>query len=167
MTLIQDRPVRSTTRPVFANLENAPATGRQPSSREGIHEMQFEMMNQAFRTYGGFVTCDEVVRRLRWINDQPLSLLARRIVGRAVLNVSWRNQILSPLFQFDLADTSVRPACARVLSELGDIFDDWELALWFATPNSWLYSVAPVALLDVNEREVWQAARADRFIACG
>ena len=135
--------------------------------REHIDSRQFDAMSHAFRPHGGFAGSDDVMRRLRPLSDQPLSMLARWIVSRTVLSVSWRDQSLLPMFQFELADMSVKPACARVVEELKDVFDDWELALWFAAPNVWLDHAAPVALLADEEFAVLQAARADRFVARG
>jgi hypothetical protein len=51
------------------------------------------------------------------------------------------------MFQFELTDISVRPAYARAADELKAVFDDWELALWFANPNAWLGYATHVALL--------------------
>ena len=135
--------------------------------RARLDGRDFEAMSHAFRPHGGFVDGNEVVRRLRRQSDQPLSTLGRWIASRGVVNVSWRDQILMPLFQFDLEDMSIRPACTRIAGELKDVFDDWELALWFAAPNAWLDFAAPVALVASDEFAVRQAARTDRFIARG
>ena len=51
---------------------------------------------------------------------------------REVVSFGWNSQTLLPLFQFDLFDMSLRPDAVAVISELADVFDDWELASWFA-----------------------------------
>jgi hypothetical protein len=48
-----------------------------------------------------------------------------------------------PLFQFCPVDMTVKPCVADALRELNDVFDDWSVALWFATPNVWLGDSAP------------------------
>jgi hypothetical protein len=139
----------------------------QPSFDVKLDERDFGAMYCAFRPYGGFASGDELVRRLRRSTEQPLSLLARAIVRRSMLTLCWRGETLAPVFQFDMTDMSVRPACASVFAELNDVYDSRELALWFASPNLWLHGSAPVALLATNEVAVLQAARADRFVARG
>ncbi len=70
-----------------------------------------------------------------------------------------------PLFQFDLADMSLRPAAASVIGELSGAFDELDLAAWFAEPNAWLANAAPMDALESDPLAVLQAARADRYIA--
>jgi hypothetical protein len=141
--------------------------GRFNTASERIERTQFEAMSHAFRAHGGFVCTDEVAQRLRCLVDQPISRLARWIVSRSVISISWRAQTLMPAFQFQLAEMSIRPCIADVLGELRDVFDNWELALWFAAPNAWLDDAAPVTLMTHDALAVLQAARTDRFVACG
>jgi hypothetical protein len=131
------------------------------------HLAQFKTISQVIELHGGFVNGEEVAARLQLLTDQPLSLLARRLVNRSVLSISWFDQLLIPSFQFDQADMSVRTCCARVFRELHDVFDNWELVLWFATPSVWLGNTTPVERIDVDSDAVLQAARTDRFIARG
>jgi hypothetical protein len=132
-----------------------------------LEDRQFLSMDRAFSAHGGMVSADEIVRRLRLRADQPLSTLARWIVGRTIVHVEWQGNTLIPMFQFDLAEMSVRATTARVLSELVAVFDDWDIALWFAQPNSWLRDRAPVDALESHPLDVVHAARADRFVARG
>jgi hypothetical protein len=132
-----------------------------------LERQQFETMSEAFRPHGGFVSGDAVTHRLRRLPDQPPPTFERWLVSRKVLSVRWRDQTLMPLFQFDLETMAIRPACTRVVDELKAVFNGWELALWFATPNTWLDCAKPVALLASDEFAVLQAARADRFISQG
>jgi len=154
--------------PVAAgHLDPFAGGARDGGIRARLDGRDFDAMTQAFRPHGGFLSGDEAVRRLRRRCDQPLSTLGRWIVSRGVINVAWRGQILMPTFQFHLDDMSIEPACARVAGELTPVFDDWELALWFAAPNAWIGHAAPVALIAEDEPAVLEAARADRFIARG
>ncbi len=146
---------------VFGNSSNV------SSAFERIERIQYEAMNHAFRSHGGFVCTDEVAQRLRSVVDQPISRLARWIVSRSVISISWRAQTLMPAFQFQLAEMSIRPCFSDVIQELRDVFDNWELAMWFAAPNAWLDYAAPVAIMADDALAVLQAARTDRFIARG
>jgi len=140
-----------------------------PSNRthDALDSQEFVLMERACRPHGGLMRGDELARLLRSREHQPISLLARWIVGREVISFDWQANTLLPLFQFDLASTSVRPVVADVLRELTDVFDDSDLALWFAVPNVWLDDHAPVDVLDRDPRCLLDAARADRFIARG
>jgi hypothetical protein len=128
-----------------------------------VDQQEFDAMNQAFRPYGGFASCDEVMRRLRSVSVRPRATLTRWIVSRSVVNVSRCDDTLLPAFQFDLERMSARPACARVIDELACAFDDREVAMWFATSNAWLNHAVPVRLLASDEFAVLQAAWVDRF----
>jgi hypothetical protein len=132
-----------------------------------IERMQHEAMTHAFRSHGGFISSDDVAQGLRGVCDQPVSRLARWIVSRAVISISWRARTLMPAFQFNRADMAIVPGVTDVLQELRTVFDNWELALWFAAPNAWLDYAAPVTLLADDALSVLQAARTDRFIALG
>lgn len=132
-----------------------------------LEDRQFLAMELAYRLHGGFATGDELTRRLRRHVDQPLSRLAKWIVARDVVCISWQAQTLMPLFQFDLAGMTVRSDATRILRELTDIFDDWEIAVWFSQANQWLADRTPVDALVDDPAAVLDAARADRFIARG
>lgn len=141
--------------------------GHSSPAFERIERIQYEAMSHAFRAHGGFVCTDEVAQRLRCVADQPIARLARWIVSRSVISIAWRAQTLMPAFQFEVDEMSIRPCVAAVLQELRDVFDNWELALWFAAPNAWLDYAAPVAIMTEDALAVLQAARTDRFIARG
>ena len=132
-----------------------------------IDERQFLEMERGFAAHGGFASDDEIARRLRQYHDQPLSLLARWIVDRSIISIVWRSRRLIPRFQFDLSDMSLRLETRHVVSELSAIFDDWELTLWCASPNTWLRNKTPVDLFADEPLRVLHAARADRFVARG
>jgi hypothetical protein len=140
---------------------------RQPPYTQRLEDRQFLEMEQSFRPSGGLVSGDELVRHLRRHHEQPISTLARWIVERQVVSLSWQGQTLLPMFQFEPSDMGMNPAVAASVRELKDIFDDWDLALWFARPNIWLFDRAPVQLIVSDPLAVRNAARADRFIALG
>ena len=42
---------------------------------------------------------------------------------------------------------SIRPAVSEIVLELRDAYDDWEVALWFASGNEWLDHASPVEMI--------------------
>lgn len=133
---------------------------------ELLRQTQFDLMRRTFSDLGGLLCSEELERRLRPAVDQPISQIARWIVSRSIVTVQWQARTWIPAFQFLLPDFAVRPCCARVLCELEAVFDDWELACWFASPNAWLGGASPASCVE-QDVLVLQAARADRFIARG
>jgi len=121
---------------------------------------------QRYLQHGGLADGDEVASRLRHRVDQPISTLARWIVAREVVVMPCAS-VLLPLFQFDFTTGRVKPAVAAVLAELRGVFDDRDLASWFATPNALLDATSPMACLDAQGHAVLDTARTDRFIAAG
>lgn len=129
----------------------------------------------AFSGTGGLVSGDDLADLIRhrcevagWLPDsEPVSLVARWIVTRAVVSLDSPWGPMFPLFQFDLPTASVIDAMTPLLNELRPVFDDVELALWFVTPNDWLGGARPVSAMHHSLPAVLQAARADRFVAGG
>jgi hypothetical protein len=132
-----------------------------------IEDLQMQTMHAAFCDHGGLMAGDALAERLRPMFPQPVSRLAKWIVTRSVISVAWQGCTMLPLFQFQPCDMSIRTNFSRVFDELKDTFDNWEAALWFATPSDWLDKRTPVDCLDENVLDVIHAARADRFIARG
>ena len=124
-------------------------------------------MEAAYRPIGGIASGDDLALLLRPSSEQPISRLARWIVARHVVSFHCGGTTWLPLFQFERAPMRVRPDVQAVIREISDVFDDWELAAWFALPNAWLKSRTPVEALLVHPSAVREAARADRFIAHG
>src|SRR5258706_1428024 len=89
---------------------------------------QLLAMDRGFSRTGGIACGDEVASMLRKHSDQPISTLARWIVGRTVVSFESQSQLLLPLFQFDLSDMSPRIGVIEVIRELSNAFDDWEFA---------------------------------------
>ncbi|MCK9689460.1 hypothetical protein [Scleromatobacter humisilvae] len=127
----------------------------------------FGEIEVAYRRSGGLASDADVVSMLRQASDQPMSRLARWIVARDVVSFEYRGTIWLPLFQFEPGAPSLLPAVTAVIRELVDVFDDWELATWFALPNTWLQGRTPVDAIAAHSSAALEAARADRFIARG
>ena len=128
---------------------------------------EFAGMESAYARHGGMLRSEEVIRHMRDHWDQPISVLAKWIVARAMITIDWRYDILIPMFQLDPRSRGLRPGCREIISELKDVMDDWEIAGWFAASNPWLGGLTPVDVLASSWREAFQAARVARFIARG
>lgn len=137
------------------------------SHEHAREERELVAMLSVYRTAGGVVSGAALAAILRHHCSQPVSVVARWLVQRAVLSFQWLGQALIPLFQFDPISMCPRLDTLAVVRELTDAFADWELALWFASPNTWLDDVCPVARLHSDPESVLRAAQADRFIALG
>jgi len=145
-----------------------PRTSREASCQDAfrrLEDRQFLEMGGAFGAQGGWVSGDEMSRRLRRHYDQPISVLANWVTKREIVNIAWQSGILIPVFQFGSQDFRVRPVVRAVLAELEGVFDDWEIAVWFSQLNTWLQQQRPLDLAARDDDAVIHAARADRFIA--
>jgi hypothetical protein len=157
------RGLSSTARTIFTQRSNA------------VVPLHWLSTAAAFSSTGGLVSGDDLAELIRhrcevagWLPDsQPVSLVARWIVTRAVLSMDSPWGPMFPLFQFDLPTASLVDAIEPLLNELRPVFDDVELALWFVTPNDWLDGARPVSAMHHSLPAVMQAARADRFVAGG
>lgn len=130
-------------------------------------QAQFLALRAAYRAHGGLARGDDLARLLEDNQRGDFVTLARLIVARQVFGFEWHGCLWMPLFQFELHDLSVREAPQRVLAELGSVFDNWSLAVWFTQPNVWLCEQRPIDALGKNLPAVLDAARADRFVANG
>jgi hypothetical protein len=129
-----------------------------------VQERRFATLHAALGRHGGCVPADEVCTLLRPHWDQPLSRVARWIARREVASVAWRGQLWMPLFQFERPSLDLMPVAAEVVRTLRGVYDDWELAEWFARPNDLLGGRCPAARLATDPCAVKEAARIDRFI---
>ena len=146
----------------------APSCPRTPGRwRERSPEMQFRELLATFQRTGGVASGNQVAGLVDEHWDQSISTVARWIVSRHVLSFMWQAQTLLPLFQFERPAMLLRPGIAEVVTELSGVYDDWDLALWFAAPNAWLDEGTPADLLATRSADVLDAARADRFIVRG
>ncbi len=124
-------------------------------------------LHRAYQDIGGLVTGDALIALLRENCSQPISLLARWIVERRVVSLDAGGQRWLPLFQFDPDTLRPRRGVEAVICEFCGVYDDTELAQWFATPSPWLDDARPAALMARDPTAVLEAARADRFVAVG
>lgn len=145
-------------------LPGAPTPGCVPAPQGCIEASQFLEMETSFRSQGGMAGSDQVAELLSRRTDQPISKLARWIVDRDVLSVSWRSRLVLPLFQFDLTMMMPRGPVREVIRGLAPVLGDWALALWFARRNDLLRGVAPVDVIVRDPWAVFDAARQERLL---
>ncbi len=140
-----------------------PVTQRLPT-RSGRYTLdaQFIDVLAAFRGCGGLARAEEALAWLDGEVEQGLSTLVRWIALREVVSFEWQAQTWLPLFQFDRRDMSIHPQLPPVMAELCGVFDEWDLAHWFAQPNSRLNGLIPAEAFRDDTALVLQAARTDR-----
>jgi hypothetical protein len=143
--------------------------GPDPASDCRIEEdaARLSAMQRAYCPTGGILSGDSLSLLLRERSDQPISLLARWIVRRRIVSFEAHRQRWVPMFQFDPVTMNVIDGAQRAIAELRDVFDDWELMVWFATSNAWLGGDSPANAMAADAPGVLAAARADRFVAAG
>lgn len=128
---------------------------------------QFVDMLNAFRCSGGLARVPEVAARFQLYGGRDESPLAGWINKRQAICFEWQSRRWMPLFQFNPVGLTLRVGLSGVLAELIGVYDDWELASWFARPNPWLEDCAPAGMMALAAPRVLNAARADRFVAAG
>ncbi len=149
--------------PRVARLDHRDRT----ANRELTQSDALEPIRQAYSRQGGLLSGEEVSLLMRRHCDQPMSQLARWIVDLNIVSLDSQGQIWIPLFQFDQADMTIKPAVAAVLAELSPLLDGHELAVWFASANEWLSGASPLDAVALDSPAVLKAARADRFVIRG
>ena len=143
---------------------------RQPAEAPGddVESMgQFAAMEAACARHGGLLRADELVQQMRGQWEQPVSVLARWIVARALISIDWHSDILIPMFQIDPCSGGIRPGCRAIVAELRDVMGNWEMARWFTASDPWLGGLAPIDMLPASWQDVFNAARVARFVARG
>ncbi|WP_180127664.1 hypothetical protein [Rhodoferax sp. BLA1] len=127
-------------------------------------DQQFMTMLKAYRHSGGLLRAPDVAARCRPHSGTDVRTLAHWIAQRQVVSFEWLSRIWLPVFQFQRADMSRQQGLAEVLSELVGVYDNWQLANWFALPNHWLADTTPADRLADAPAEVLTAARAEQFL---
>ncbi|MHB1250495.1 MAG: hypothetical protein ACYCZL_14020, partial [Polaromonas sp.] len=126
----------------MARYEFAPDAGKptHPSVPEYHTDEEFITTLDSYRGSGGLARSHEVFARFGLHARPNVATLAGWIGQRKVISFNWHSTIWLPLFQFNRCDVTLQPqpGLSQVLSELGAVFDSWEIAHWFARPNSWI-----------------------------
>ena len=136
-------------------------------AQEMFKNRQFIELLNAFRLSGGLARAAEVAARFQMHGVHEASPLAGWINNREVVSFEWQSRLWLPLFQFNPVGLTLRTGLRGVLAELRGVYDDWELATWFAQANPWLADRTPADMLAVAAPQVLNAARAERFIEFG
>jgi hypothetical protein len=129
-----------------------------------LEDASDDCLERSFLASGGVATAEEVSLLLRRHCEQPLSQLARWIVGRSVIHFERNGQMLLPLFQFNVDDMSLLPAVPSTLAHLDPTLDANETARWFVTPNAELDGDQPVRRMASDAESVIAAARAHQLV---
>ena len=125
----------------------------------------FVSLLEAYRGSGGLAPAEELLVSFKHRGGPDVSRLARWIVARQVSSFAWHARTWLPLFQFCPRDMSPRRELGTVIAELNAVYDECELATWFATPNLSLAGRSPVQAFMTSCSAVVRAARIDRFVA--
>jgi hypothetical protein len=123
-----------------------------------------DRLHDAYRRLGGMADRRDLVRWMVDCGAGDAATLAGLLADRRVFGFAAGAHDWLPMFQFDLTDLSTRPAPASVAAALGDAFDGWRLAQWFALPHPGLDGRRPVDLLQGDPLRVIAVAAGDR---CG
>jgi hypothetical protein len=137
-----------------------------PSSARQAGDESLVRLFDIYRLAAGIAAGDELLRRIATARRDSAQRGGDLPDTRASVQFVWRGVQWWPLFQFD-AGMAVHPEVARVAQELTSFMADWEVALWFVTPNEWLGDRLPIACVWKEGDATLQAARTDRFIATG
>jgi hypothetical protein len=142
-----------------------PSVGQSEADRheeEQQRNMRFVNLLNAFRESGGLARANEVASQFQRRSGRDISVLGGWLLKRQAIAFEWHSKLWMPLFQFNPSDMSLRAGLADILAELVVVYNDWDLASWFAKPNPWLSEGRPADVLDVAAPQVLWAARAER-----
>jgi hypothetical protein len=125
-----------------------------------------ELLN-AFRPHGGLMRGDDLAELLVRRRRGDHAGLARMIVAGRMISFAWNHDYWVPVFQLDGYSLDVRRGPEAAMAQLCGVFDGWDAAVWFATPNPWLHDQTPLDLVDADADAVVNAARIARFLLKG
>jgi hypothetical protein len=140
------------------------AARTEPSDRR-LEDKQLWMMAGALAPTGGMPRSDDVARLMRRHHDRPVQVVADWIATRRVFSVTHGAETRLPLFQFERETMRPLQNLQPLLRELHAAFDDWEIAVWFASPHAGLPRRPPLDVFAHDLLAVLNAAIADRCIA--
>ncbi|MGD0108796.1 MAG: hypothetical protein ABSC06_32880 [Rhodopila sp.] len=122
-----------------------------------------EMNRQAHAAFFQAVPCidrDRIVRQNRWpthASSPGYATVADWKTRQRIFSVDNNGQERFPAFQFK-PDGEPHPNVGPILAILLKHRTEWQVALWFTAPNSWLDGDIPANRLD-DTKEVIAAAR--------
>ncbi len=116
-----------------------------------------------YGAHGGLASTDELIDLMRPHWRQPISILAKWMIGRKVVNFMSRTQFVLPIFQFARPRMTPNEAVCDCSVELGDFMGVEAFAAWFVRPCGWLGQRMPVDLLSSDPYAVVDAAGKTRL----
>jgi hypothetical protein len=145
-----------------------PTLGQSAADRDDEEQqrnMRFVDLLNAFRDSGGLARANEVAAQFQRRSGQGIPVLGGWLIRRQAIGFEWHSKLWMPLFQFNPSDMTLRAGLADILAELVVVYNDWDVANWFAKPNPWLSEGLPADVLAVAAPQVLWAARAERSAA--
>jgi hypothetical protein len=142
---------------------HVPRSGPAPL-HEWDRDEQFLSMLRSFRRSGGLARSDDVASLLASRSGLNIGTLARWMVEGEVIHFDWQHETWFPMFQFGRPDMSPNVGVGRVLQEIRDVFDPWEIAHWFARPCAFLAGRTPADSMELDPNSVLHAARFERRV---
>lgn len=122
-------------------------------------------MRASYRASGGLARARDLALMLEEGRRSYLMSLEKLIASGTVFGFDWRGSFWVPMFQFELADLSLKPGPRLVSAELAPALDGWLKALWFVRPCGGLAARKPIEVMESNHAAVLDAARDCRMSA--
>lgn len=135
----------------------------EPDSVSPQISQQFMGLLKAYRPSGGLLRAQDAAARCKPRGGTDVPTLAGWMVHRQVISFEWLSRIWLPVFQFKRADMSRLSGLDEVLSELVQVYDNWQIARWFSLPSPLLAGARPADRLAAAAADVLKAARAERL----
>ena len=161
MNQMMSQPIAS-TRGTRAFLAEPSARAQAPGSRKLGRDELFLQMLDAYRISGGLFRGADVNTLLEGRGRHSAGTVDSWMDKNEVIFFEWQCLTWMPRFQFDMAAKAPWTAVGLVAIELAGVFDNWEMALWFAQPSAVLEGRLPADALRSDPDQVIQAARHDR-----
>lgn len=118
-----------------------------PSAAGVWHAQRSAEARLAIVSEHGAWTAAEVAERAGSTSTNRSALASSWRAAARAFAVEWNGRTVFPAFQFG-PDGQPRPEIATILGHLRRAgLDDWQTALWFATPTGWLDDLRPVDVL--------------------
>lgn len=136
-----------------------------PGSREQGRDELFLHMLDAYRGSGGLYRGGDVNFLLEGRGRHTAGTVDKWMDQNEVIHFEWQGLTWLPRFQFDMATKAPWVEVGLVTTELAGVYDNWEVALWFAHPSSALEGRVPADTMQLEPDRVIQAARRDRRLA--
>lgn len=164
MNALMNTPFVATKAPV-AFLAIPTVKVNAPGARQRDRDEMFIEMLDAYRGSGGLSRGTQISALLEGRGRHTAGTVDKWKDTNEVIYFEWALETWLPRFQFDMATKAPWAEVGLVATELAGVYDNWEMALWFARPSSSLEGRLPADTLRSDPDLVIQAARHDRSLA--